>query len=280
MVLKAELELALDLARRAGALALSMQDNLSVAHKAHGLGPVSNADLAIDKLICLEIAKLFPDDLIISEESFEGQNVCSKNKRVWFIDPIDGTSSYILGRKDFVIMIGLAILGQARLGVIFQPAFDIMWWGINEDCTQNAQEIRNNTVTCAIIAPGPKLSLDTNFNLIVSRTSRSRKASALIDLINPTKLVHSSSFGLKTMMVMTGQADLYVCWARHIHMWDTCAPRAIMAAAGATLSFLDGEALLYEGSITHKGAIMAARYEPEATLRAALIDIDEQKYVA
>lgn len=273
MVLKAELELALDLARRAGALALSMQDNLSVAHKAHGLGPVSNADLAIDKLICLEIAKIFPSDLVISEESFNSQGVGATNKRVWFIDPIDGTSSYILGRKDFVIMIGLAILGQARLGVIFQPALDIMWWGINDDLTQKA------SANCAKVQSGPKLSLDSNFNLIVSRTSRSKKANALIELIKPTKLFYSSSFGLKTMMVMSGQADLYVCWARHIHMWDTCAPSAIMAAAGATLSFLNGEALRYEGDITHKGAILATRYQPENKLRAALINIDEQKYM-
>ena len=252
---------------------------LSVAHKAHGLGPVSNADLAIDKLICHEIAKLFPSDLIISEESFLGRTVCPDNKRVWFIDPIDGTSSYILGRKDFVIMIALAIAGHARLGVIFQPALDIMWWGINQDILQ-AEEIIDNQAKSLKITPGPKLSLGSNFNLIVSRTSRSRKATALIDLIKPMKLVHSSSFGLKTMMVMQGQADLYVCWARHVHMWDTCAPRAIMAAAGATLSFLDGESLYYEGTITHPGAIIAARHEPEAKLREALINIDEQRYIA
>ena len=87
-----------------------------------------------------------------------------------------------------------------------------------------------------------------------------------------------SSFGLKTMMVASQQADLYVCWARHIHMWDTCAPCALITAAGASLTFLDGANLRYEGPITHQGAIMAARYEPEEKLRRALISIDEQKY--
>jgi len=277
MLLKAELKLALDLARRAGSIALSMQNNLSVTHKAHGLGPVSDADLAIDKLICDEIAQNFPEDLIISEESFTGQTVCSKQPRVWFIDPIDGTSSYVLGRPDFVIMIGLAISGQARLGVIFQPAQDIMWWGINQDNTCEAQQIINNTATNIKITSKHKLILASKFNLIVSRTSRSKKASALIDLIKPNKLIHSSSFGLKTMMVLQGQADLYVCWARHIHMWDTCAPRAIIAAAGAILTFLDQSPLRYEGRVTHQGAIMAARYGPEAKLRDALMHIDGQK---
>lgn len=274
MPLKAELDLALDLARQGGALSLAMQDDLTVSHKAHGLGPVSDADMAIDQLICKALASRFPDDLIISEESFVGESTGEIHKRVWFIDPIDGTSSYIMGRQDFVVMIGLSIAGTAVMGVIYQPALDNMWYGINIEGTRFCAKVHNNITIPVSVEPNDSNAL-LNLKLLVSRTSKSRKQGALIERLAPATLLRLSSFGLKAMMVMMGEADFYVCWSKHLSYWDTCAPQAIMAAANGTLSFIDGRPLSYQGSITHGGAIMAAHFEPDQGLLAVLKQIDE-----
>jgi 3'(2'), 5'-bisphosphate nucleotidase len=272
MSLEKELAVAIDLARKAGERALFLQPNLSVRHKAFGLGPVSNADIELDAFISRELSANFPDDIIISEESSVYKIIPSLG-RVWFVDPIDGTSSYILGRKDFVIMIGLAIDAHACLGVIFQPALNYLWWGITTSQNKKAQLITADKSHDLINKEAQKLSLKSPLRIIISRHSKSKKIKELIDIINPSNIIYSSSFGLKVMLILNKQADLYICFNASMHRWDTCAPQAIMNAAGALLCDINAKSLRYEGSITHDSALIAARGELDDELFKIIITI-------
>lgn len=269
MDLTRELEAACDLAQRAGTMALSLRGKLKISHKPNGEGPVTNADIAIDEFVCKELLKKFPNDKIISEEGLRPDNLNVCGKRIWFIDPIDGTSSYIMGDDDFVIMIGLAIDKVAQLGVVLQPTKNIMWSGI-VDLNQAEKKSCDKIEPLIVQQQNPPSTL----KVIASRTHRSQKQDAMVAALNPAQLLYRSSIGLKAMLIAEGIADLYVAWSRRIKLWDTCAPAAIMKACGAHVSFVDENQLSYNGSINHGAPVVFANFTPNKELFTLLREIN------
>lgn len=272
MDIKQEFELAKKIAREAGQIALLKQSSLIINHKPLGEGPVSDADILIDDFISSRLKKEFPHDQIISEESYQGEPVRIQG-RVWFVDPIDGTSSYVVGRDDFVVMIGLAKDGDPILGVIYQPKTDTMWSGWRFGQARECERIRGNVSQKLLIQRETQSS--ENIRLIVSRTSRSKRQAQLIEAIHPLSISYQGSFGLKAMLVMEKEADFYVCWSRKIKLWDTCAPNAIIRASGALMSYLDKSPLSFNESINHDRSVMVASFEPDAAFMTLLKKLDD-----
>lgn len=272
MDLSLELTIAQEIARIGGATALRKQSNLKVRYKPENQGPVSDADIFIDDFLCRELKKHFPADQIISEEGYQ-DGLVAKPGRVWLIDPIDGTASFILGRPDFVIMIGLLIDHEPVLGVIYQPSCDTMWSGISYADQQVCQKTNGQGQETLKLHRVKKDG--TKLRLLVSPHTRSKRQSELIARITPSSIIKQSSIGLKAMLVANGQADFYVCWNRRMKIWDTCAPMAIAQAAGALMCHLDGSALSFKES-THAKSIMVANFEPDLGFCEILREIAEE----
>src|SRR5436190_22530157 len=92
-----ELQIATELARAAGAIALKYYGkSLNVKYKGSSSDPVTEADQAANELIVKKLIEMFPHDGIFSEESIANQERLNR-RRVWIIDPIDGTRSFITG---------------------------------------------------------------------------------------------------------------------------------------------------------------------------------------
>src|SRR3989338_174681 len=127
MALEFELEIAEGLARKAGQMVISLQQQGTTRYKADNEGPVTDGDLVSCQIIAAGLKKHFPLDPIISEESFEANHVVPSTGRLWLIDPIDGTKDYAAGGLEYAVMIGLAIDGRPQLGVIFEPATQTLW---------------------------------------------------------------------------------------------------------------------------------------------------------
>lgn len=92
--------------------------------------PVTKADREIEEVLRHEIIKNFPTHGIIGEE-FGDYN--EKNDYVWILDPIDGTSSFIIGRPIFGTLIALSFRGKPILGIMNQPITAERWVGIDGD---------------------------------------------------------------------------------------------------------------------------------------------------
>ncbi len=116
--------------------------------------PVTKADREIEKVIREEIEKKFPQHGIIGEEYGD---VRTNADFVWILDPIDGTSSFIVGRPTFGTLIALTYKGKVILGIMNQPITNERWIGIDGDGsyfngnkikTRNCFEI-NNAVMCS-----------------------------------------------------------------------------------------------------------------------------------
>ncbi len=272
MDLSFELGIAQKIAREAGAIALSKQSTLKVRYKPHGQGPVSDADILVDEFLCCELKRHFPEDQIISEESYQNELI-STSERVWLLDPIDGTASFILGRPDFVVMVGLLIDQKPVLGVIYQPATDIMWSGVNFRAHKLCERMHGGEKKSLHIQ---RIAKDgTSLRILVSPHTRSKRQSELIDHIQPASITRKSSIGLKAMLVTDNEADFYVCWNRRMKVWDTCAPQAIINASGALMCHLDGSALRFN-EVTHASSIMVANFEPQPGFRELLRQLAQE----
>ncbi len=94
--------------------------------------PVTIADREAETAMRVEIARAFPDHWIVGEEHGAERGDA---EWVWFLDPIDGTKSFIAGVPLFGTLIGLAHHGKPYLGVIDHPALNERWIGVAGETT-------------------------------------------------------------------------------------------------------------------------------------------------
>lgn len=98
------------------------------------LSPVTKADQEIEALLRIKIAEKFPSHGIIGEEY---GNTQPKADYQWIIDPIDGTSSFIMGRPTFGTLIALAYKGRSVIGIVNQPINGERWLGIDDGTSKS-----------------------------------------------------------------------------------------------------------------------------------------------
>lgn len=117
----AELGVALEAARAAANAIMPFYTSRSSTTYTKGDGsPVTDADIAADRVIRETITAAFPGDALLTEES-EDDDARLRQRRVWIVDPIDGTAQFIAGTGRFDVMIALAVDGVATLAVSLQP---------------------------------------------------------------------------------------------------------------------------------------------------------------
>ena len=152
-LLNDELQEVRRIARSAGAILRRYHtEETQVDWKAPG-DPVTIADLEASEFIVGELRKLFPTDGILSEEMADDPSRV-KQSRVWMVDPMDGTREFIDGREDFAVMIGLVIEGVPKLGVVYQPCTDKMYFAADGAgaTLQHGEETRPLQVSSETVA--------------------------------------------------------------------------------------------------------------------------------
>ncbi|MFN2388293.1 MAG: inositol monophosphatase family protein [Actinomycetota bacterium] len=120
---RALLELAVEGARRAGALLLERfaAPARGVAAKSTPTDPVSDADRDSEALLLGVIARARPGDGILAEE---GGSERSSTGLTWVVDPLDGTVNFLYGRPDWAVSIAVEDGEGPVAGVVFQPVAD------------------------------------------------------------------------------------------------------------------------------------------------------------
>ena len=133
------LDQAVHLARLAGHLTLRWYDgSTEVMFKGDG-SPVTEADRAAEQLLRAELARYFPDDGIVGEEFAD---TAGSSGRTWFIDPIDGTQSFIRGVPLFATLLALEDEHGVAVGVIDLPALgETMAAGRGRGCYLNGRAV-------------------------------------------------------------------------------------------------------------------------------------------
>jgi 3'(2'), 5'-bisphosphate nucleotidase len=241
-----ELELAKALALKAGKIAMHYYEHgFEVRYKdVNETDPVTEADKHASELIVDAIAEAFPEDAILSEE-LPSTHARLNHARLWCIDPIDGTRDFVEHNGQFVVMIGLAVEGYAELGVVYQPTEDMLYWGGKDigafvsRAGSQPQRLQTSS-TDELRSAG----------LLLSRTHRSHTAERIAATMGITQREKVGSIGLKVGYIVEGRADLYVSISQGMHEWDTCAPEAILTAAGGLMTDICGRRLVYNKLVT------------------------------
>jgi 3'(2'), 5'-bisphosphate nucleotidase len=235
--LQAELRAACDAARIAGSAAMRFYGNAQAVAKEGG-SPVTEADHAANEVIVAALRQAFPGDAILSEESADSAERLSA-ERVWIVDPLDGTKEFLAQNGEFAIMIGLAIGGRAVLGVVYQPANDILF-AAAEGQGATIQRDGGETVPLRCGAPGAE-----GLRLVGSRSHPDALLVRMQEALGITDVRPSGSVGVKCGLIAQGERDLYVHPVPYLKEWDTCAPEAILREAGGEVTDCHGEPLRY-----------------------------------
>ncbi|HEX8650754.1 MAG TPA: 3'(2'),5'-bisphosphate nucleotidase CysQ [Pyrinomonadaceae bacterium] len=250
-----ELRVALALARDAGRVILEYYNTpLHVEQKKTALDaePVTEADRASNALIVSGIRFEFPEDGILAEESIDTARRLGK-RRVWMIDPLDGTKGFIARGPDFAVQIGLAVDGESQLGVVYQPLPRIMYWaarGAGAWVERPGVERERARVT---------IERDvTRMRMAESRSHRSPRMDRVVSALGISQEVQRNSVGVKVGLLVERQCDLYIHLSSHTKQWDTCAPEAILREAGGQFTDLFGQSLRYNSpDVENRNGIVA-----------------------
>jgi 3'(2'), 5'-bisphosphate nucleotidase len=200
--------------------------------------PVTEADLASERIIVSMLSQTFPDIPIASEEliAAEGQLPCAA--RFWAVDPLDGTREFIAKNGEFAVSIGLVEDGIPILGVVHVPAVDVTYAACGPGTA-----IRRHHYSQAEPIRARAPSAD---GLVVIH-SRSHENSRRLDefLANyPVRERKKCGSALKFGVIAAGEADLYPRFGTTME-WDTAAGQAILEAAGGRVETLAGTPLAY-----------------------------------
>ncbi len=110
-----------DAVRSAGVLALeASRKPVKSWVKAHN-SPVSEVDIAVDALLKARLAEIVPDAAWLSEET-EDDPARLSARRVWIVDPIDGTRAFLAGRPDWTVSVALVEDGRPIVAALYAPA--------------------------------------------------------------------------------------------------------------------------------------------------------------
>jgi 3'(2'), 5'-bisphosphate nucleotidase len=250
-----ELQLAVDLAREAGAAILGFYDGPLDIEEKHHLNhrePVTQADRIANDLIVKAISEEFPDDGILAEESADTDRRLAKS-RVWMIDPLDGTSGFIDGNGDFAVQIGLAEDGNCVLGVVYQPLIGVLYRAVRGEGTwierQDKEPERGHVSDKKDFA---------NMCLAASRSHRSLRMDRVVKAFGVKQEVRRGSVGIKVGLVVERQCDLYIHLSPRTKQWDSCAPQVILREAGGSFTDLFGRAIRYNAAeLQHLNGLVA-----------------------
>ncbi len=203
--------------------------------------PVTQADREIDHLIVSGLRAAFPEDGVLSEEAPDAPEKRLGKRRLWCVDPLDGTREYTERLPQWAIMIGLAVEGKAHVGVIYSPARDLTMVGVVgagawmwKDSWQplHVSDVRHPED--AVIA--------------VSRSHRSVYVDAIIQTLGVSREIPHGSVGMKIALLALQQADIYVHPGKGTKEWDLCAPEAVLVAAGGRMTDMYGRPFRYNKS--------------------------------
>ncbi len=228
MAFERELEFALDVARRAGELALRHQREGVKAEVKSDLSPVTSADRACERLIAGAVRRAFPADGMLGEE---GSDSDGASGRLWIVDPIDGTREFLRGNPAWAVFIALEQDGETKVGVAHFPAANQTYWAVRGGgAFRDGTRLQVSNVTSASQAV-------LCFNGL-PEVAGAPFAPRLLDWLARFWAVRSFGGCMDGAMVASGKADAWI--EPSGKAWDFAALGLIGEEAGAVFFNFDG----------------------------------------
>jgi 3'(2'), 5'-bisphosphate nucleotidase len=261
---RALLEAVADIARRAGREILEVYAAGATELRAKAdASPLTAADLASHRLIVAALAELTPGLPVLSEESAEAPFTERADwQRYWLVDPLDGTREFLSRNGEFTVNIALIDGHAPTLGVVHAPVAGASYLGVVDEGAWRQQGQQPAQPIHAARRSGSPL------RVVGSRSHRGDSLDTFLTRIGEHRLLAMGS-SLKFCLVAEGAADVYPRLGPTCE-WDTAAAHAVLAAAGGTVSDLDGAPLRYNTRVELRNPFFVA-YGPDDHDWAALL---------
>ena len=209
--------------------------------------PVTEADRQSEAIILEGLARLAPGVPVIAEEEVAAGRIPTLDGPFFLVDPVDGTKGFIKGRPQFTINIGLIEERRPVFGLVYAPALADFYVTTGPDKAANAYLEPEAAVTrladCQLVALRARVPDPHALVALTSQSHLNRATESFLagyQIIERRQLSSSLKFGI----LAKGEADLYPR-VGPTSEWDTAAGHAVLAAAGGTVTTIDGKPLLY-----------------------------------
>lgn len=267
-----ELAVAIDAARQAAVIINRFYDDHTADTYTKGDGsPVTDADLASDKLLRNVISQAFPDDGFLTEEGSQ-ELARRSHHRLWIIDPIDGTAQFIAGTGRFDILIALAFDGIPVVAVSMQPTTDLMHAAVKDEGAWTITPEKTERFHITSPQEPPRITSSKYYRGNEGRDKIMRIASRLEAASPP---VMDVGFQPRAFDPEERTYDAFLgLWHApgnsSANEWDIAASDLIVTEAGGRLTDLWGRSFIYNKRNTHISGGLLVSASPE--LHQRLLD--------
>jgi myo-inositol-1(or 4)-monophosphatase len=213
--------------------------------------PVCEADIEADHLLRDRLMRDTPGYGWLSEESVDDPARLAA-RRVWIVDPIDGTRGFISGRPDWAVSAALVEDGRPVAAALFAPVTDELFLAVKrKGATRNGEPI----------SPTPGDRLDGT--RMAGPQRRLERLAAIAPGLEAVPKIHS--LALRLARVASGGLDAAVA-APNSHDWDLAAADLLVHEAGGALTSLEGHPPVYNRPNPVHATLIAAGLARHATL--------------
>jgi 3'(2'), 5'-bisphosphate nucleotidase len=201
------------------------------------LSPVTEADRLADAIIQQTLAKAFPEDAFLTEESTDNP-IRLTTQGVWIVDPVDGTKDFIQKNGEFTTNIAYVVDHEVVLGLVFIPVWNEYYYALKG---QGAFHVKQGQTKK--IHVNDKL---TSLTVLVSRNHFNDQEKAVIQKY-AHKITHQTSFGssIKACKIAEGLAEISYRLSDGTKEWDIAASQIIVEEAGGLFIKPDGSRYRY-----------------------------------
>jgi myo-inositol-1(or 4)-monophosphatase len=237
-----DLALLREAGKEAERLALSFYRRDPQVWEKAGGSPVSEADLAVDRRLATLLLEARPDYGWLSEETADTALRLERD-RVFVVDPIDGTRSFLAGAKDWTVSLAVVEAGRPTVAVLVAPALGIVFHGIAGE---------------GAFVDGRPLAAATVADLATARFASSRRYASAVTVAGPARKPRFvGSLAYRMALVASGEIDVAIA-KPNARDWDLAAADLLVHEAGAKLATLDGARLRYNERDTTHPTLVAA----------------------
>lgn len=189
--------------------------------------PVTEADLAADRIIARGLGAAFPGDGIVSEES---HGEVGRTGVTWVVDPLDGTEAFVDRTvRGYAVQIARVEGGVVSHGVVFEPVVDELMWAERGEGAWLERGGVTSRLTTRADTTGLRLVTSTRF------APRFREALYARGLVDGGLF---RSVGVKVGRIAQGLAEVYPA-GHALSVWDVAAPLIVLEEAGGRMTDLD-----------------------------------------
>ena len=200
--------------------------------------PVCEIDLEVDAFLREQLGALDPQAGWLSEETVDASDRIER-RRLWVVDPIDGTRDYVRGRPGWSVSVALVEDRVPVIGVLDAPARGEHWTAqVGRGAWRNGEAIR---VSGRSDLQGARIPAD----------SVPPFGQGLVTVAKP------NSIALRIAMVAAGEADL-IATTKWGFEWDIAAAALIASEAGARVTGALGQPLAFNTASGEAFGVLAA----------------------